>query len=280
MIKPGLLYIVSTPIGNLGDMSARAINVLSTVDVIACEDTRHSAPLLKHFGIHTRLIALHAHNETYKTEQVVEQLIMGANIAIISDAGTPLIHDPGYELVVLARERGIPVVPVPGACALIAALSASGLPADKFCFEGFLPAMSVARKKVLEDFLYETRTVIFYETPHRIVDSLQDMREVFGGEKQAVMARELTKIYEDIVSGSVDELLALTLADEHKQKGEFVVLLRGAAKKHVESVVVNDEAVLKTLLAELPLKQAVRLATKITGHNKNHLYDMALLLKG
>ena len=157
MLTFGILYIVSTPIGNLADMSARAITTLSTVDLIACEDTRHSAPLLAHFGIKTPLVSLHAHNETYKSEQLVEQLVTGTNIAVISDAGTPLIHDPGYELVVLARERGVKVIPVPGACALIAALSVSGLPTDRFCFEGFLPAMSVARKKVLEDFLIESR---------------------------------------------------------------------------------------------------------------------------
>lgn len=276
---PGTLYLVSTPMGNIGDMSFRAVEVLTRVDLIACEDTRHSTPLLKHFGISTRLVSLHSHNETHKSTQLLEALVAGTDIAVISDAGTPLIQDPGYELVVLARAEGIKVVPVPGACALIAALSVSGLPADRFCFEGFLPTTSAARQTVLQNFLLETRTVIFYEAPHRIVDSLQDMQAVLGNHRDIVIARELTKIYEEIISGSLTTVLSAVLADHNKQKGEFVILLKGVSKKQMGQALVSDESVLQALLAELPVKQAVLLAAKITGHHKNHLYAMALALK-
>lgn len=279
MNNPGTLYIVPTPIGNLGDITHRAVEVLSTVDLVACEDTRHSVPLLKHFGITTQVVSLHTHNEKIKSEYLLERLDAGDDIAIISDAGTPLIHDPGFDLVVLARQHAIPVVPLPGPCALITALSASGLASERFCFEGFLPSKSAARKKVLNDLAHETRTCIFYETPHRILSSLRDMSEVFGMARQAVVARELTKMFEDIFSGSFEELIEMVEADPNKQKGEFVVLIKGHCKKAINDVSVNDETVLKPLLSELPLKQAVSLAVKITGHQKNHLYDLALTLK-
>lgn len=279
MSKFGILYIVPTPIGNLGDMTHRAVEVLSSVDLIACEDTRHTAPLLRHFGVETPTVSLHSHNESIKSENLLGRLKAGVNIAVVSDAGTPLIHDPGYELVVMAREHDVQVVPLPGACALIAALSVSGLASDRFMFEGFLPSKSVARKKILEECRYETQTVIFYETPHRILASLKDMAEVFGPLRHAVVARELTKLHEDIFSGPLEELIALVESDPNKQKGEFVVLVKGFSKKMLHDISVSDESVLKPLLSELPLKQAVSLAVKITGHQKNHLYDLALTLK-
>jgi 16S rRNA (cytidine1402-2'-O)-methyltransferase len=274
----GTLYIVATPIGNLQDMTLRAVEVLQKVDYIAAEDTRHSLPLLKHFAIKTPTISLHEYNERERADELLKRLQLGESIALISDAGTPLISDPGYFLVREARGLDICVVPVPGACAAIAALSVSGLPTDRFIFEGFLPVKSMARQERLYALLHESRTIIFYEAPRRILDFLKDIEKVMGEDRQIVLARELTKIFETICTGSPSELITWIEKDSNQQRGEMVVLLEGAQKnKNSEELAV--EQVLSILLAELPLKQAVDLATKITRNKKNDIYDRALQMK-
>lgn len=277
MNTSGILYIVATPIGNLADFSARATAVLREVDLIVAEDTRHSRRLLDHFAIPTKMLSLHEHNEQQRVSQLLDLLQQGKAIALISDAGTPLISDPGYHLVRSVREQGIKVVPVPGACALIAALSAAGLPSDRFMFEGFLPAQQTARTKHLRSLQHEMRTVIFYEAPHRIVALVQDMLTVFGEQRYVVLARELTKTFETIHGDSLVELLKWLQADPNQQKGEFVVLLRGAEKAQDQTM--QAQRVLEILLAELPVKQAARLAAEITGEKKNLLYKQALASK-
>jgi len=271
----GTLYIVATPIGNLSDISERAIQILKEVDLIAVEDTRHSGKLLQYIGISTPMLALHEHNENKKVQNIVDKLLAGTNIALISDAGTPLISDPGYHLVKGALEADISVSPVPGPSALIAALSVSGLPSDAFIFEGFLPNKSSGRLKKLETLAKESRTLIFYEAPHRIVACVQDMLEVFGAQRVAVIARELTKTFETIKNDSLENLLAWVKADTNQQRGEFVVLVQGQEK---DKTVVDSEAefILNTLMQELPLKQASQLAAKITGIKKNTLYQIGL----
>jgi len=273
------IYIVATPIGNLGDISERAIETLKSVDLIAAEDTRHSRKLLQHFDIETPMISLHEHNEKIKSEKIFELIEQGKSVAIISDAGTPLVSDPGYPLVHEAQERNIDVIPIPGPCAAITALSASGLPSDRFIFEGFLSAKQNARIKKLEEFLYETRTMIFYESPHRILEALKDMRTVFGDDRYVVVARELTKLYETIHGDSLDHLIQWMEEDPHQQAGEFVVLITGVEKVKTDSVAEEDEKILKILLEELSVKQASQLAAKITGKKKNILYEMALGLE-
>jgi 16S rRNA (cytidine1402-2'-O)-methyltransferase len=277
--ETGILYIVATPIGNLEDMSVRARRILGEVDLVAAEDTRHSRRLLDHFGIRATLIALHEHNERVKTQELIAELEHGRSIAVISDAGTPLISDPGFDLVRAARAAGVRVVPVPGPSAVIAALSASGLPSDRFAFEGFPPTKSAARRAVLERLVNEPRTLIFYETPHRIAESLEDMAAVFGSERGAVLAREITKQFETIRGGTLEELARWVASDPDQQRGEIVVLVRGAAPVGA-SLDAEAERVLRLLLAELPLKQAANLAAKITGVKKNVLYHHALTLAG
>ncbi|HTM64023.1 MAG TPA: 16S rRNA (cytidine(1402)-2'-O)-methyltransferase [Gammaproteobacteria bacterium] len=274
-----MLYIVATPIGNLGDMTPRAVDVLQRVDKIAAEDTRHSAPLLKHFSINKPVISLHDFNERERMEQVMEALRNGESIALISDAGTPLISDPGFHLVREAKAQGIPVSPVPGACALIAALSAAGLPTDKFIFEGFLPAKNEARKNYLHTLLREPRTIMFYEAPHRLQETLQSLLEVFGGNRKAVVARELTKMFESIIADDLQKLMDYYSQHEDECRGEIVILLAGAEAADNASVSVHPQDVLNILLQELPLKQAVSLASKITGARRNELYDAALAKK-
>jgi 16S rRNA (cytidine1402-2'-O)-methyltransferase len=274
----GILYIVATPIGNLQDITLRAIEVLKAVNLIVAEDTRHSQSLLAAFSISTKAIALHEHNERDRVAKVLEHLKLGESIALISDAGTPLISDPGYYLVREARAAGIQVVPVPGACAAIAALSASGLPTDRFTFEGFLPAKSGARQQRLEALLNESRTLIFYEAPHRILDLLEDMQKIWGEARHVVLARELTKRFETILSGSLREVLLLVQADANQQRGEMVVIAEGAQAISAE-IQVEMEKTLAVLLEELPLKQAVDLTVKITGQKKNDIYEAALRLK-
>lgn len=277
-IIPGALYVVATPIGNLGDFSARAIEVLGAVARIAAEDTRHSAPLLQRHGIATPMVSLHEHNERARIEKLIAELQGGAALALISDAGTPLISDPGFHLVRAAQREGIRVIPVPGACALIAALSVAGLPTDRFVFEGFLPAKVAARRARLTALCAETRTLAFYEASHRIVETLEDMAAVLGEQRPAVLARELTKTFETIRAGGLAELLAFVHTDANQRKGEFVVLVQGAeAPVHDQ---VDAERVLNILLAELPVKQAAALAERITGVKKNELYKMALALQG
>ena len=274
-IISGALYVVATPIGNLGDISARALEVLSDVAVIAAEDTRHSGKLLHHFGVKTPTIALHDHNERAVSESIVARLQAGDAVALVSDAGTPLISDPGYHLVAQARAAGCQVVPVPGASALLAALSASGLPSDRFTFEGFLPAKTGARSAKLEVLRDDPRTLVFYEAPHRIEESISAMAAVFGDDRPAVIARELTKTFETIHGDTLSGLSKWLAADANQRKGEFVVMVGGAAA--VEQLVdAQAERVLRLLLEEVSLKQAAALAAKITGVKKNLLYQFAL----
>ncbi|MBK4993945.1 16S rRNA (cytidine(1402)-2'-O)-methyltransferase [Pseudomonas sp. S37] len=273
----GTLYVVATPIGNLDDMSARALKVLADVALIAAEDTRHSIRLLQHFGIDTPLAACHEHNERDEGGRFLTKLLAGENVALVSDAGTPLISDPGYHLVRQARAAGVSVVPVPGACALIAALSAAGLPSDRFIFEGFLPAKQAGRRARLEQVKEEPRTLIFYEAPHRILECLEDMEAVFGGERPALLARELTKTFETLKGLPLAELRAFVAGDSNQQRGECVVLVGGwSAPEGEQAVSAEAQRVLELLLAELPLKRAAALAAEITGVRKNLLYQLAL----
>ncbi|MDH3978954.1 MAG: 16S rRNA (cytidine(1402)-2'-O)-methyltransferase [Gammaproteobacteria bacterium] len=276
--KNGVLYVVATPIGNLEDISQRAITVLGKVSLIAAEDTRHSRKLLNHYGIAARLQALHEHNERDISKRLLRKLADGHDIALISDAGTPLISDPGFVLVRAARQAGIRVIPVPGPSALIAALSVSGLPTDSFHFEGFLPAKAAARRERLSGLQYANTTLVFYESSHRIVDSLADMAACLGGERNATLARELTKTFETVHDGTLAELGDWIQADSNQQKGEFVVVVQGA----VTDPAALDAAArhtLEVLLAELPLRQAAALAAKISGVAKNRLYEYGLGLK-
>jgi 16S rRNA (cytidine1402-2'-O)-methyltransferase len=273
----GSLYVVATPIGNLDDMSVRALKVLREVALIAAEDTRHSLRLMQHFGIATPLAACHEHNERDEGSRFIARLLAGDDVALISDAGTPLISDPGYHLVRQARATGIQVVPVPGACALIAALSAAGLPSDRFIFEGFLPAKTVGRKARLELLKEEPRTVIFYEAPHRILECLQDLEEIFGADRPAVLGRELTKTFETLKGLPLGELRAFVEGDSNQQRGECVVLVAGWSEPEGEDVIgAEARRVLDLLLQEMPLKRAAALAAEITGVRKNLLYQIAL----
>lgn len=274
----GRLYVVATPIGNLEDMTPRAVNVLKRVACVACEDTRHSARLMAHFAIDAPLVAYHDHSHEQRTQQLLARLQSGEDIALISDAGTPLVSDPGYRLVRAAGDAGIPVVPVPGASALVAALSAAGLPSDRFAFEGFLPAKATARQKQLAALAADPRTLIFYEAPHRLLDSLRDMQAAFGGEREAVMARELTKTFETIRRSPLAELIDFVAADSNQQRGEIVLLLRGAPAAPSE-LDPGAEHTMRVLLEELPLKQAAAIGAKLTGLRKNDLYQWALGLK-
>ena len=275
----GVLYVVATPIGNLQDMSARATETLARVSRVAAEDTRHSRKLMLHFGINTSMVALHEHNEREQTQSLLQALGHGEDIALISDAGTPLISDPGFFLVRAARQAGIPVVAIPGPAACIAALSIAGLPTDRFVFEGFLPAKQVARGKRLERLRDEPRTLVFYESSHRIMDCLADMVTVFGGDRQAVLARELTKIFETSQGGTLAELFDWLLDDSKQQKGEFVIVVHGRPEAEAETVDADARRVLGILMQELPLKQAASLAAKITGVPKNTLYSYGLEMK-
>jgi 16S rRNA (cytidine1402-2'-O)-methyltransferase len=277
MSKLGTLYVVATPIGNLKDMTLRAIEILNQVDRVVVEDTRHSAPLLKHFSINKPMLAMHDFNERGKFQAVIEYLQQGERIALISDAGTPLISDPGFLLIREAKEQNISVVPIPGACAAVAALSVSGLPTDKFVFEGFLPAKQEARIKRLKLLCHENRTMVFYEAPHRLLDAIQDMGTVFGTARKSVLARELTKIHETVISSDLLELIKQ--CSIMPLKGEVVILVAGAVDEQLPGKEVIPEQVLSTLLEELPLKQAVSLASKITGVRKNQLYEIALMKK-
>lgn len=277
----GTLYVVATPIGNLDDISARALRVLREVALIAAEDTRHSQRLLQHFGIGTPLAACHEHNERDQGGRFIGRLQAGEDVALISDAGTPLISDPGFHLVRSARAAGIPVVPVPGACALIAALSAAGLPSDRFIFEGFLPAKATGRRQRLEALREESRTLLFYEAPHRLLESVEDMLAVFGSERPALLARELTKTFETLKGLPLAELREFIAADSNQQRGECVLLVGGwQAPEGEEAVSAESLRVLDLLLAEMPVKRAAALAAEITGVRKNLLYQAALARQG
>ncbi|MBU3070988.1 16S rRNA (cytidine(1402)-2'-O)-methyltransferase [Aestuariicella sp. G3-2] len=271
------LYVVATPIGNLGDMVPRAVEILQTVDVIAAEDTRHSARLLDHFHITTPLVAYHDHTDERQVEALISRIKGGESMGLISDAGTPLVSDPGYRLVRRARQEGIRVVPVPGACAMIAALSASGLPSDRFSFEGFLPPKSGQRINRLQPLVSEERTLIFYEAPHRIQDCLTDMATIFGADREAVLAREITKTFETIRGGSLQELGEFVASDPNQRKGEMVVMVRGKPKPaQDQGLDAEAERIMTILLKDLSVKQASQLGAEITGLKKKALYQWAL----
>jgi len=265
------LYVVATPIGNLADMVPRAVEVLQQVDLIAAEDTRHSAPLLKHYNIITPTVAYHEHSSQNQAEFILAKLREGCRVALISDAGTPLISDPGYRLVRAAGDNGIPIIPVPGASALVAALSCAGLPSDRFIFEGFLPAKEVAMRKRLQMFVSENRTLIFYEAPHRVLATVRMMVDVFGPNRECVLARELTKLYETIRRADLATMQRYLEDDSNQQRGEIVLLLAGAPKTD-GGLTAEAIKVLEILAAELPPNQASALAAKITGVKRKLLY--------
>lgn len=270
------LYVVATPIGNLDDMTPRAIRTLESVALIAAEDTRHSGRLLSHFNIKTQMIAVHDHNERQQQQKIISCLEKGDSVALISDAGTPLISDPGFVLVREVRAAGYKVVPVPGCCAMVAALCAAGIPSDRFAFEGFPPAKPQQRMNFYSALASETRTLMFYESPHRIEDSLKAVVEVFGADRPIVVARELTKTFETYLSGTSAEVLQQVQADANQRKGEFVLMVQGAPEKDDTELDVKASEVLDILLEELSVKQASALAAKITGIKKKVLYRAAL----
>ena len=273
----GILYIVATPIGNLQDITQRALDTFAQVDLIAAEDTRHSGLLLSHYGIKKPFFALHDHNEQEKAHILVDKLKQGSNIALISDAGTPLISDPGFHLVRQCREAGIRVVPLPGACAAITALCASGIASDRFCFEGFLPAKSKARKDKLENIAEEDRTLIFYESTHRILDTLEDMQAVLGEERYMVLAREMTKTWETITGNTIKNLREWLLEDPNRTKGEMVLIVEGKPKSDNNDE-ISPQAVkaLELIAEELPLKKAAAIVAELYGYKKNALYQFGL----
>ncbi len=276
-MKQGTLYIVATPIGNLGDMGQRAIDTLAQVSLIAAEDTRHSKSLLLHFGIDTPMQACHEHNEDAIAPKLIERIRAGEDIALISDAGTPLMSDPGYRLVRLAHESGIRVSPVPGPCAAVAALSVAGIPTDRFLFAGFPPHKQGARIQFYESLQEQAATLVVYESSHRILASVKDLLAVLGGDREVVMARELSKTFETIYKCRLIDLPEWIENDANQQKGEFVLVVQGAARCP-DSQSLSLEAVLKPLLQELSVKQASNLAAKITGVKKNQVYKIALQL--
>lgn len=273
----GKLYVVATPIGNLADITFRAVEILKQVDLIAAEDTRHVKMLLQHYGISNKLISLHQYNEDKASSGLLEKLREGLSIALVSDAGTPLLSDPGMPLVKMVKDAGLDVVPVPGACALIAALSAAGLPVTQFTFEGFLPRTSSARKTFFSERLMCPTTWAFYESSHRILASLQDMAEVLPLDRQVVIARELTKLHETIVKTSLAEALKRVEQDANMRKGEFVVIVDGASIDKKEQIITPEqEKILRVLLGECSIKTAVAMAVEITGVRKKLLYQAAL----
>ncbi len=271
----GKLYIVATPIGNPADFSERALTVLREVKLVAVEDTRHSGRLFNACSINTPMLSCHDYNETERIELLLGKVAAGDDIALVSDAGTPLVSDPGFQLVRQAHARGITVVPVPGPSAVIAALCSAGLPTDRFVFEGFLPAKAGARQARLQELAKERRTLVFYEAPHRIVECLADMEACFGSERAATLARELTKTYETIIPATLGKLIERVRSDENQQKGEIVLVVGGCVASE-GALDADAEKTLKILLEELPLRQAASLAAKITGLKKNLLYDTAL----
>jgi len=270
------LYIVPTPIGNLGDITQRAIEVLSGVDMIAAEDTRHTGRLLSYFNIPTKTYALHDHNEQQKAQVLVDRLLQGQSIALVSDAGTPLISDPGYHLVNKCRQAGVKVVPLPGACAFVTALSASGLPSDRFSFEGFLPAKSKGRQDKFREIEKAERTCIFYESPHRIMDSLNDMLFVLGPDRMVVLARELTKTFETIQGMPLGELIPWINEDNNRKKGEMVLLIHGYREDVNDDIPAEAVRLLTLLNAELPLKKSAAIVAETYGLKKNALYKWGL----
>ena len=281
MAATGTLFVVATPIGNRGDLSPRARETLATVDLIAAEDTRHTGPWLAQLGITAPLVSLHEHNESERTPGLIERLARGERVALVADAGTPLISDPGWRLVAAAAAAGIQVVPLPGPCAAIAALSVAGLPTDRFAFEGFLPARGAARRARLEALAQEPRTLIFYEAPHRLAVALADLAAGFGAERPAVLARELTKLHETLYRDSLGALAARARSDPQLVRGEAVLVVAGAAAAEVPPQAVESlDRLLQALLRALPLSAAVEVAVESTGLKRNQLYQRALELKG
>lgn len=269
------LYIVPTPIGNLADISQRALHILRQVDLVAAEDTRHTGLLLQHYMISAKLLSFHDHNEQQKCDELLKLLQSGKSIALVSDAGTPLINDPGYHLVNRCREKQINIVPLPGACAAITALSAAGLPSDRFCYEGFLPAKTKARCDILSSLIQETRTLIFYESTHRIIDTLHDMIKIWGKERYVVLARELTKTWESIHGAPVAQLLNWIKQDDNRRKGEIVLIVEGY-KPQRDTLSAEAIRTLALLQQHLPLKKASQLAAEIHNVKKNALYRYAI----
>jgi 16S rRNA (cytidine1402-2'-O)-methyltransferase len=267
----GTLFVVATPIGNLGDIGARALDTLRNAAAVCAEDTRRSGQLLAHFGIATPLLALHEHNEDAIAQKLVARLLAGESLALVSDAGTPLVSDPGFRLVRAARAAGVKVSPVPGASALIAALSVAGLPSDRFAFEGFLPAKASARRDRLQPLVAEPRTLIFYESSHRIAETLADMAQAFGGERPAVLARELTKLFETVLDGTLAELLGKVETDADQRKGEFVLLVQGAGED-ADAKVAEGLRLYATLKQHLPPSTAAKLAAELSGAPRKALY--------
>ncbi|MES2719821.1 MAG: 16S rRNA (cytidine(1402)-2'-O)-methyltransferase [Pseudomonadota bacterium] len=279
-IKPGCLYVVATPIGDVTDLSSRAQLVLAGVDQVAAEDTRTSARLFEQLGLRTPLTAVHDHNEAHRVPGLIARLQAGETLALVSDAGTPLISDPGYRLIAAAHDAGVTVVPVPGPCAAITALSAAGLASDRFHFEGFLPSRQGPRLARLKQLAEATPTLILYEAPHRIVETLEDLVATFGGERLATLARELTKTFETIRRAPLSELLAWVMADSNQQRGEIVLVVAGAPEREASDTrALSAESILRVLVRELPVKQAAGLAAEMMGLKRNALYDMALALK-
>ncbi|MHB0774346.1 16S rRNA (cytidine(1402)-2'-O)-methyltransferase [Halomonas sp. WWR20] len=276
----GVLYVVATPIGNLEDLSPRAARVLAEVDLVAAEDTRHTARLLRHLGVECAMLSLHEHNEASRVERLKQHLEAGQRVALVSDAGTPLISDPGFVVVRALREAGHRIVPIPGPCALIAALSAAGLPTDRFTFEGFLPAKRGTRRHALAARVEREETLVFYESPHRIKDTLGDLAEVFG-ERRVVLGRELTKTFETFLDGNAAQLLERMQEDPDQARGEFVVMVAGAPAKSQEAAqTVQADVLLAALLAEgVGVKPAAAIATQVLGGRKNLWYQRALSLK-
>lgn len=276
----GALFVVATPIGNLGDLGARAVEVLESVDLILAEDTRVSAKLLAHFGIATPCRSFHEHNETRQVARMVERIAAGGRLALISDAGTPLINDPGFRLVSALRERDCRVVPIPGPSAVVSALSVAGLPTDRFCFEGFLPAKAGARRRTLQALADEGRTLVFFESPRRLLATLGDLVAEFGAERPAVLARELTKIHETVIGSTLAELRERIEAHAEQRRGECVLVVAGAARnaRGRASAQVDTQALLRVLVEELPLKQAVAITARVSGIKRNLLYPQALAL--
>ncbi len=267
----GTLFVVATPIGNLADLSPRALQTLREVAAICAEDTRHTRQLLAHFGVEQNLVALHEHNEGEIAQRIVARLQNGENLALVSDAGTPLVSDPGFRLVRAARMAGIRISPIPGASALIAALSVAGLPSDRFSFEGFLAAKASARREQFASLAGETRTLIFYESAHRIADSLADARSAFGDERPAVLARELTKLFETVLDGTLAQLHEKVQADENQRKGEFVLVVQGNADDEAAKI-AEGRRVYALLNQHLPPSTAAKLAAEISGAPRKALY--------
>lgn len=272
-----MLYVVATPIGNLGDLSARAREVLASSDLIAAEDTRHTSQLLRAWGIDSRVVSAHEHNEAQRAEEILAALGRGENAALVSDAGTPLVSDPGFRIVQSAARAGFEVRAVPGPCAAVAALSIAGLPSDRFAFEGFLPEKAVARRARLGELARDPRTLIFYEAPHRLEESLVDMRDQLGTTRSAVIAREITKAFETVYRGSLADLTQRAAGDADMRRGEIVIVVEGASETE-NADDVELKRVLTTLLSELPVSRAANLAARITGASRNHAYKVALTL--